>query len=184
MLDARMPSTKSEQESIKWWVDQQRSGEGRREGPPAPAAARFYITAKGFEQERARAGLVDLNVKLLESANPPENGFAILSLLDERAPQNVVDRIKRALPLPNGARAAIVDSGRRMVRAIVTGSPPGERILEFNFNRDEPTFDVWVRGDWKEEIVFRNLDEIYRAARVLIDEYMGPEALAKPELWT
>jgi hypothetical protein len=56
-----MPSTKSEQDSIKWWVDQQRPGrEGRREGPPAPAAARFYLAAKGFEQERARAGLVDL----------------------------------------------------------------------------------------------------------------------------
>jgi hypothetical protein len=35
---------------------------------------------------------------------------------------------------------------------------------------------VWVRGEWKEEIVFRNLGEMYRAARVLIDEYMGPEA--------
>ena len=32
---------------------------------------------------------------------------------------------------------------------------------------------MWVRGDWKEEIVFRNLGEIYRAARVLIEEYMG-----------
>lgn len=183
MLDASMSSTKSEQESIKWWVDQQRSGEGRKDGPPAPAAARFYITAKGFEQERARAGLVDLNLKLLESANPPENGFATLSLLDERAPHNVIERIKHALPLPKGARAAIIDSGR-MVRAIVTGMPPGERVLEFNFNRDEPTFDVWVRGDWKEEIVFRDLGEIYRAAPVLIEEYMGREALAKPEFWT
>jgi hypothetical protein len=41
-----------------------------------------------------------------------------------------------------------------------------------------------VRGDWKEEIVFRNLGEIYRAARVLIEEYMGAEALAAPEFWT
>jgi len=179
-----VPSTKSEQDSIKWWVDQQRPGrEGRREGPPAPAAARFYVSAKGFEQERARAGLVDLNLKLLEAANPPENGFAVLYLIDERCPAHVIEKVKRALPLPNGARAAIVDSGRS-VRAIVTGTPPGERILEFNFNRDEPTFDVWVRGDWKEEVMFRNLGEIYRAARVLIEEYMGAEALAKPEFWT
>jgi hypothetical protein len=179
-----MPSTKSEQESIKWWVDQQRPGrEGRRDLPPAPAAARFYVTAKGFEQERARAGLVDLNAKLLEQANPPADGFGYLSLVDERCPPHVVERVKRALPLPRGARAAIVDSGRS-IRAIVTGSPPGERILEFNFNREEPSFDVWVRGDWKEEIAFRNLNEAYRAARVLIDEYMGAEALAKPEFWT
>ncbi len=179
-----MPSTKSEQDSIKWWVDQQRPGrEGRREGPPAPAAARFYLAAKGYEQERARAGLVDLNVKLLEASHPPENGFATLGLVDERCPEQVVERVKRALPLPKGARAAIVDSGRSL-RAVVTGSPVGERILEFNFNREEPTFDVWVRGDWKEEIVFRDLAEIYRAARVLIEEYMGAEALAAPEFWT
>ncbi len=184
MVPEAMPSTKSEQDSIKWWVDQQRPGrEGRQDSTPAPAAARFYITAKGFEQERARAGLVDLNVKLLEAANPPDDGFGYLSLIDERVPANVIERVKRALPLPKGARAAIVDSGRS-VRAIVTGTPVGERILEFNFNRDEPTFDVWVRGEWKEEIVFRDLGEIYRAARVLIDEYMGPEALAKPEFWT
>ncbi len=179
-----MPSTKSEQESIKWWVDQQRPGrEGRVDTRHAPAAARFYISAKGYEQERARAGLVDLNMKLLEEANPPERGFAVLHLLDERCAPNVIDRVKRALPLPAGARAAIVDSGRT-VRAILTGTPAGERILEFNFNRDEPTFDVWVRGDWKEEIVFANLGEIYRAARVLIGEYMSPEAIAAPELWT
>jgi len=184
MLGCVMPSTKSEQDSIKWWVDQQRPArEARVGGPPAPAAARFYVTAKGFEQEKARAGLVDLNVKLLEAANPPEDGFAYLSLLDERCPQNIVDRVRRALPLPRGARAVIVDSGR-MVRAIVTGSPPGERILEFNFNREEPTFDAWVRGEWKEEILFRNLGEIYRAARVLIEEYVSAEALAKPEFLT
>ncbi len=80
-----MPSTKTEQESIKWWVDQQRPGhEGRKNATPAPAAARFYISAKGFEQERARSGLVDLNVKLLEAANPPDDGFGYLSLIDER----------------------------------------------------------------------------------------------------
>lgn len=181
---APMPSTKSEQDSIKWWVDQQRPGrDGRKDGPPAPAAARFYITAKGYEQESARAGLVNLNAKLLEAANPPEGGFGYLSLIDERSPGHIVERVKRALPLPPGARAAIVDSGRSL-RAIITGTPPGERILEFNFNREEPTFDVWIRSDWKEEIVFRNLGEIYRAARVLIEEYMGAEALAKPEFWT
>jgi hypothetical protein len=179
-----MPSDRSAQDSIKWWVDQQRpTSEGRRGGPPAPAAARFYVSAKGFEQERARAGLVDLNRKLLEEANPPENGFAVLPLLDERMPTQIVERVKRALPLPAGARAVIVDSGRSL-RAILTGTPVGERILEFNFNRDEPSFDVWVRGDWKEEILFRDLGEIYRSTRRLIERYMGADALAKPEFWT
>jgi len=179
-----MASDKSEQDSIKWWVDQQRPGrEGRRESVPAPSAASFYMAAKGFEQERARAGLVDLNAKLLEAANPPENGFSVLCLVDERVAPNVIERVKRAIPLPKGARAAIIDSGRSL-RAIVAGTPVGERVLEFNFNREEPSFDVWVRGDWKEEVMFRDLGEAYRAARVLIEEYMGAEALAKPEFWT
>src|SRR6185369_6685140 len=107
-----MPSTKSEQESIKWWVDQQRPGrEGRKDATPAPAAARFYVAARGYEQERARSGLVDVNAKLLAAAEPPENGFGYLPLLDERSPPKVIERIKRAVPLPRGARAAIVDSG-------------------------------------------------------------------------
>ena len=178
-----MPSDQNAHDSIKWWVDQQRPGrEGRKEATPAPAAARFYITARGYEQDRARNGLIDLNVKLLEQANPEAGAFGYLTLNDERSPQHVLDKIRRALPLPRGGRAVLVDSGR-MVRVILTADPPGERILEFNFNRDEPTFDVWVRGDWKEEIVFRNLGEMYRAARRLIDRYTGAEALAKPEFW-
>ena len=158
---------------------------GLRVVPPAGAdlEAEVEELLLEFAYERARAGLVDLNAKLLEAANPPENGFSVIHLIDERCPEQVIERVKRALPLPQGARAAIVDSGRSL-RAIVTGAPPAERILEFNFNREEPTFDVWVRGDWKEEILFRNLGEIYRAARVLIEEYMGSEALAKPEFWT
>jgi hypothetical protein len=179
-----MASDKNAQDSIKWWIDQGKASIQRtKDSPTPPAALRFYVTAKGFEQERARAGLVDLNLKLLEEANPPESGFGYLSLIDERCPPHVIERVKRALPLPPGARAAIIDSGRS-IRAIVTGTPVGERILELNFNREEPTFDVWVRGDWKEEIVFRNLGEIYRAARQLIEEYMGPEALAKQEYLT
>jgi hypothetical protein len=40
MVPEAMPSTKSEQDSIKWWVDQQRPGrEGRKDSTPAPAAA-------------------------------------------------------------------------------------------------------------------------------------------------
>ena len=182
-----MASEKSQnpQDSIKWWVDQGKPtrGERSKDGASAPAAARFYVTAKGYEQEQARAGLVDLNMKLITQANPPADGFGYLNLIDERSSPGLLERVKRALPLPKGARAVIVDSGR-MVRVILTGNPVGERILEFNFNRDEPTFDVWVRGDWKEEIHFRNLGELYRAAPRLIQQYMGAEALAKPEFLT
>ena len=179
-----MGNEKNPQESIKWWVDQGKpTRERSKDGPPPPTGARFYVTAKGYEQDQARDGLVDLNLKLIAKANPPENGFAYLNLIDERSSPAFLDKVKRALPLPKGARAVIVDSGR-MVRVILTGNPVGERVLEFNFNRDEPTFDVWVRGDWKKEILFRSLTGLYRMAPRLIEEYMGAAALAKPEFLT
>ncbi|MGH7822558.1 MAG: hypothetical protein ACREQ9_22585 [Candidatus Binatia bacterium] len=179
-----MASEKGGQDSIKWWVDHTKSGRERsKDEPPPPAAARFYVTARGYDQERARAGLVDLNTKFLHEANPPANGFGYLNLIDEPSPPHILDKVKRSVRLPEGARAVIVDAGK-MLRVIVTGNPVGERILEFNFNRSEPSFDVWVRGEWKEEIVFRDLAELYRSIPKLVERYMGAEALAKPEFLT
>lgn len=179
-----MASEKGGQDSIKWWIDQGKATGQRPKGAPTPpAGARFYVTAKGYEQDHARAGLVDLNMKLLTEGNAPENGFGYLNPNEEPSPPAILEKVKRALPLPKDARGVIVDAGR-MVRVILTGKPLGERILEFNFNRDEPTFDVWVHGDWKQEIVFRDLGELYRRAAALIEQYMGPQALAKPEFLT
>jgi hypothetical protein len=174
----------SGQDSIKWWVDHsKRGGQAPKDGPPAPAAARFYITARGYEQEKAHAALIDLNLKLLAEGEPPEGGFAYLNLNEEPSPAPLVEKVKRSIPLPAGGRGVVVDAGR-MIRAIITGKPSGERVLEFNFNRDEPSFDAWVRGEWKEEIVFRNLGELYRSIPRLVDRYLGAAALAKPEFLT
>lgn len=178
-----MPSEKGGQDSIKWWVDHAKTGRESKGQPPPPAAARFYVTARGYEQDHARDNLTDLNRKLLAEGEPPEDGFGYLNLIDERSPKHILEKVRRSIPLPDGARALIVDSGK-MLRVIVTGTPVGERILEFNFNRKEPSFDVWVRDDWKEEIVFRDLKALYRAIPRLIDRYMGAEALAKPEFLT
>jgi hypothetical protein len=178
-----MPSEKKEPESPKWWIDQSRAGtEAKRGDDLPPAIARFYVTTKGYEQERARSGLVDTNLKLLTEANPEVGEFGYLSFIPERAPAEVIERIKRSLPLPENARAVIVDSGRA-VRVIVTGTPVGERILEFNFNRGEPSFDAWIGADWKEEKVFRNLGELHRRSASLLGRYLSPEALAKRELF-
>lgn len=178
-----MPSEKNEPESPKWWIDQSRaSAEGKRGESLPPAIARFYVTTRGYEQERARSGLVDTNLKLLTEANPEIGEFGYLSFIPERAPAQILERIRRSLPLPENARAVIVDSGRA-VRVIVTGTPVGERILEFNFNRGEPSFDAWVGTEWREEKVYRNVGELYRRAAGLLARYLSPEALAKRELF-
>ena len=179
-----MPSEKNANDSPKWWIDTSRaSTEGRKGDNIPPAIARFYVTTKGYEQERARSGLVDLNLKLVTEANPNDGELAYVSLISERTPTEVIEKVRRSLPLPPGARGVIVDSGR-MVRAIITGTPVGERILEFNFNRGEPSFDVWVSGDWKEERVYRGLNELYRRAADMLAKYLSPEAIAKAERFT
>lgn len=178
-----MPSDGQANDSPKWWIDQSKAGEGsKRRGSDAPYGARFYRSAAGYEQERARSNLTDLNKKLLMEGDPPEGGFAILRLIDEQAPSQWIENAKRTLRLPPEGRALLVDSGRS-VRAIVTGTPPGERILEFNFNKAQPSFDAWVRDEWREEIVFRSLGEMRRRAPELIERYLGAAALAERELF-
>lgn len=179
-----MPSDQTANDPAKWWIDQSKVDQKTpRKEATASYGAHFYRSAEGYEQERARSGLTDLNRKLLAEANPSENELAYLNLIDERSPEKRLERIRRAVPLPEGARAVLVDAGK-MARVIVTGSPIGERILEFNFNRGEPTFDAWIRDEWKEEILFDDLNELYREAPKLIERYFSPEALAEPEFLT
>ncbi|MEA2625393.1 MAG: hypothetical protein QOD06_1438 [Candidatus Binatota bacterium] len=179
-----MATEKPETESPKWWIDESRSIPEERQQPVIPPAiTRFYVTARGFEQERARSGLVEVNRKLLAEADPPDGQLSVLNPIGERSPSELLDKIRRSLPLPPGARGVIVDCGR-MARVILTGTPFGDRILEFNFNRGEPSFDVWVRGDWKQEIAFRNVNDLHRRARGLIERYLGAKALDEPEFLT
>lgn len=174
-----MPGEKTE--SPKWWVDQSKVARESQKGSPLPPAlARFYVTTRGYEQDRARSGLVDLNLKLLSAVDPAPGEIGYLNLIEERSPAALIDKVKRAVPLPPNARGVLVDAGR-MMRVILTGEPFGERVLEFNFNKGEPSFDVWIRGEWKEEIVFRNLGELYRRTRGLVDRYLGRDAVAAPE---
>jgi hypothetical protein len=173
-----MPSEKDANDGPKWWIDTSRaSTEGRRGENIPPAIARFYVTTKGYEQERARAGLVDLNLKLLTESNPAVGELAYMPMIAERAPAEVIERIRKTLALPPGARGVIVDSGR-MVRAIVTGTPVGDRIVEFNFNRGDPSFDAWIANDWKEEHVYRGVNELHRRAPQILARYLSPEAVA------
>jgi len=119
---------------------------------------------------------------MLTDANPQEGELAYLNLIAEKAPPDVLERIRKSIPLPPGARGVIIDSGR-MVRVLVTGTPVGERMLEINFNRGEPSFDAWVRGDWKEERVFRSISDLHKRAAGLVHRYLSPEAVAKIELF-
>jgi len=157
----------------RWWVDQGKDAKGAPlERPPAPFGGRFFRTGQGFEQERARARLTDSNLKWLEENRPPADGWSLVQVLaGERFPDKKLERVKAALKLPPGGRGVLVDSGTS-VRAIMTASPVGERLVEIRLG-DESSFDAWVHGEWVREALFRDLDEALRRVPALVTEYLA-----------
>lgn len=156
----------------RWWVDQGKDAAGRPiERPPAQFGGRFFRTGTGFEQERARLRLTDSNLKWLEEAAPPAGGWATVHVLaDDRAPEGRIERAKAALGPPRGSRGVLVDSGTSL-RAIVTGEPVGERLVEVRLG-EESSFDAWVHGEWVREVLFRGWDDALRRAPALVREYL------------
>ena len=161
----------------RWWVEQGKSRERvKPEDRQAPAGAVFFRSVEGYDQEQARENLTDLILKLLAQGNPAPGEWAYLPLLEERCPAKEIERVKRALPLPAEARGVLVDSSLSL-RAIITGSPVNERVLEFNFI-DEASFDCWIRGDWVCEKVFNGKHELLQRAADLLHRYMEKDPAA------
>ncbi len=159
----------------RWWIDQGKSRERapRRQPNENLAGASFFRVGIGYDQETARSRLTDLNLKLLAEGDPPRDGWGYLQMTEERFPQRRFEQIQRAVPLAPGVRALAVDSGVS-IRVILTGDPPGERLLELRFG-DESSFDAWVRGEWMEEALFRRFPEALRAAHDFVTNYFhGP----------
>jgi len=156
----------------RWWVDQGKDARGGTTArPPAQFGGRFFRTGAGFEQERARLRLTDSNLKWLEETSPPPGGWAVVRVLaDERFPEARVARVKAAFRLPPGGRGVLVDSGTSL-RAILTGQPPGERLVELRLG-EESSYDAWVHGEWVREALFRDFDDALRRAPALVREYL------------
>ncbi len=156
----------------RWWVDQGKDAKGNPiPRPPATFGGRFFRTGDGFEQERARVRLTDSNLKWLEEANPPTDGWAVVhALAGERMTGARIDRARTALRLPAGCRGVLVDSGNSL-RVIVTGQPLGERLVEIRLG-EESSFDAWVGGEWVREALFRDFEDGLRRAPALMREYL------------
>jgi len=164
----------------RWWVDQ---GESRERAKPeerqAPAGAQFFRSVEGYDQEKARENLTDLNLKLLSQANPAPGEWQYLSLVEERSSAKEIERLKRSLPLPMNACGVVVDSGQSL-RAIVTDLPLHERILEFNFI-DEASFDCWIRGEWVCETVFKDKHILLQQAPTLLRQYLEKDIIEQDQ---
>jgi hypothetical protein len=163
----------------RWWVEQaDAAAKERRQAsvvqtalpPHALPGAKLYLVGKDFDQEAARARLTDSNLNFLRAANPAANEWAYLATAKERSPEELVRKTQHALRLPAGARGVLIDSGSSL-RAIVTGQPVGERIIEITL-ADDSCFDAWVHGDWVCEKVFASRERALRESGSLIATYL------------
>jgi hypothetical protein len=156
----------------RWWVDQGKDGTGTPvPRPPAQFGARFFHTGADFEQDRARVRLTDSNLKWLEEGRPPAGGWSMIHMLPrERFAAAKLDRVKAAFRLPPEGRGVLIDTGSSL-RAIVTGEPAGERLVEIRLG-GECSFDAWVQGEWVREVVFRGFDDALRRGPALVREYL------------
>ena len=158
----------------RWWIER-RTRRDRERAPRPPgdgnvAGASFYSVAAGYDQNTARTRLTDLNLKLLAEGNPPTDGWGYLQMTTGRFPARTFERIKRALPLPNGVRALAVDSGVSL-RVILATERPGQRLLELRFG-EESSFDAWVEGEWVYEAIFHRLPDALKAAPTFLTRYL------------
>lgn len=165
--------------SNRWWVDIGGNEKKRSTRPPGPIGSRLFRAAEGFEQERARDQLTDNNLKILGQANPAEGEWVRVQLGDSAFPQRELERIRKAVTLPAYARGVIVDCGL-LVRLLVTGTPPGERLLELTLG-EIPSFDCWVGDDWVREELFDDAERALAAMRRFIVQYLSPESIALHE---
>ncbi|GIW40201.1 MAG: hypothetical protein KatS3mg076_0778 [Candidatus Binatia bacterium] len=163
----------------RWWAELGRPKETIGPKKPAPAGSRFYKVAEGYDQDRAREALTDLNLRLLREANPEEGKWSYLQLLPERFDRAKLEKIQAAVDLPPYARGLVVDSGRT-IRLLVTGTPIGQRVLELALV-EPPSFDCWVEEEWVHEELYRSRRQALARFRKLVRQYLSPEALAEFE---
>lgn len=160
----------------RWWVDtgkrESRSSAARAaSGDGAPIVGdRFFAVGRGFDQDRARSALTDSNLNLIREANPSEGTWAYLSMIEDKSPEERLAKVRRMLRLPRWARGVLVDAGTS-IRAIATGDPVGERIVELTLG-SQSSFDAWANGEWVREKVFRSRERALREGAGLIVRYL------------
>ncbi len=165
-----------------WWVEvnkkRERAKPAERE---APIGKSFFSSVEDYDQVQAEKNLTDLNLKLLSDAHAEPGVWSYLALLEKKSSQREIDKIKRAVPLPENARGVIVDSGLSL-RAIVTDTSDHGVLMEFNFIA-EASFDCWIRNEWVCEKVFKGKHELLRRADRLLKKYMRRGARAGEEFF-
>ncbi|MDG2305904.1 MAG: hypothetical protein P8R42_14910 [Candidatus Binatia bacterium] len=163
----------------RWWVDsgtkkEARGGAARQSAEPdgtGPIIGQlFFDVGIGFDQDKAQKQLTDSNLNLIKEANPSEGTWAYMCMIEDKSPPERLAKVKRMLRLPKWARGVLVDAGTS-IRAIATGEPVGERIIELSIG-SQSSFDAWAGGEWVREKVFRSRERALREGSGLIVRYL------------
>jgi hypothetical protein len=167
----------------RWWVDtgakKERGGGSARtdresETDRPIVGDRFFRVGYGFDQDRAQRELTDSNLNFIRQANPREGTWAYLLVTEEPSSPERLNKVKRMLRLPKWARGVLVDAGNS-IRAIATGEPVGERIVELTIG-SQSSFDAWSGGEWVREKAFRSRERALREGTGLMVRYLKNRA--------
>ncbi len=158
-------------EDRNWWVDSGAIG-GRKQGPRPSEGSEcvlgqsIFAVGRGIDEDRARTALTGTNLAFLAAANPNPGEWAYVALVEPASPATKIDKLRKALRLPRFARGVLVDSGTS-VRAVATGDPIGERVVEFCLG-EESSFDAWEGGEWVAEKCYSGRNRLLREAPALL----------------
>ena len=168
--DSAAPDTAVQE--VKWWIDtgiKQRSDADERE--PIGVIERWaFELLKDYRQERALQNIVDINGQVLRELGNNEDRWVYVSLGVGEFPQKRLNYIKDSLRMPRYARALAIDAGYS-VRVLMTGNPPGEKVLDINFT-EAPSMDYWNNGELVEEQMFRSIEDALKRLRNSIHRYL------------
>jgi len=176
MKDPKENPPKDVDVESRWWIDTGKSGgKQRSSGPKVIPPERIlgesiFAVGQGFDEDRARSELSDSNMSLIRDANPAPGEWGYLCPVESRAKKEQLEKTRKFLRLPPWALGVLVDSGVS-IRAIATGDPPGERIVELRLGK-ESSFDAWDEGEWVRERVFRDRHRALREGTRLISQYL------------
>ena len=163
-------------QEVKWWIDtgtKQRSETGERE--PIGVIERWaFELLKDYRQEQALRNIVDINSQVLRELGNNEDRWVYLSLGVGEFPLKRLNYIKDSLRLPRYARALAIDAGYS-IRILLTGDPPGEKVLDINFT-EAPSLDYWIDGELVEEQMFRSIEDALKRLRNSVHRYLRKSA--------
>ncbi len=160
-------------EEVKWWIDrgpvkerEKQTGLGR-----GIIEKWTYELLKDYRQEQAVKNVVDINPRTLKDLAQAPLGWNYINLGVGTYPPERLEKIKKSIALPPGARALLMDAGYS-VRLLVTGEPVGARLIDVNFT-EGPSFDFFVDNELIEEKLFPNLEVALRNLQKSLAAYLS-----------